>query len=245
MDTGRLTEKLKCFGLTGQEASVYLCLVRHGAQTGYEAARQTGISRSNAYSALAGLVDKGAAYAQEGAAVRYYAVCVDEFCSNKIRELEEIKAQLASSMPAHRQEAEGYLTITGDHRIRDKIKNMICSARARVYVSMTEAFVRLFEREMQQAAQDGKKVVLITDAPAVFACDAVYQTKDRGAQIGLIADSSYVLTGEFGRGEESVCLYCGQKNFVQVCKDSMRNEIQLIRLLKGESEDEKRTICNI
>lgn len=156
MDTGRLTEKLKCFGLTGQEASVYLCLVRHGAQTGYEAARQTGISRSNAYSALAGLVDKGAAYAQEGAAVRYYAVCVDEFCSNKIRELEEIKAQLASSMPAHRQEAEGYLTITGDHRIRDKIKNMICSARARVYVSMTEAFVRLFEREMQQAAQDGK-----------------------------------------------------------------------------------------
>ena len=53
-------------------------------------------------------------------------------------------------------------------------------------------------------------------------------------QIGVITDSAYVLTGEYGRGGISTCLYSGQPNFVQVFKDSMHNEIKLIQLLKGE-----------
>lgn len=85
MDANQLTEKLMEFGLTRQEATVYLALVVSGTQTGYEVAKQTGISRSNAYNALAGLVDKGAAYPEEGAATRYTAVEVSEFCENKIR----------------------------------------------------------------------------------------------------------------------------------------------------------------
>ena len=59
MDANYLIESLMCFGLTRQEATVYLCLSQNGGMTGYEAAKQTGISRSNAYGALAGLVEKG------------------------------------------------------------------------------------------------------------------------------------------------------------------------------------------
>ena len=61
-----------------------------------------------------------------------------------------------------------------------------------------------------------------------------YQSEDKGRQIGVITDSTNVLTGEIGNGGESTCLYSGQQNFVQVFKDSMRNEIQLIQLMKGE-----------
>ena len=57
MDTNQLIEKLMAFNLTRQEANIYLALHEAGAKTGYEIAKQTGISRSNAYNALAGLVD--------------------------------------------------------------------------------------------------------------------------------------------------------------------------------------------
>ena len=103
MDANQLTEKLMEFGLTRQEATVYLALVVSGTQTGYEVAKQTGISRSNAYNALAGLVDKGAAYPEEGAATRYTAVEVSEFCENKIRALTRVKEELTLYMPKEKR----------------------------------------------------------------------------------------------------------------------------------------------
>ena len=42
-----------------------MTLLAEGRLTGYEATKLTGISRSNTYTALAGLVEKGAAYVLE------------------------------------------------------------------------------------------------------------------------------------------------------------------------------------
>ena len=71
-------ERLMEFGLTRHEASLYILLTLEGSLNGYEAAKQSGISRSNAYNALAGLVDKGAAYIQEEDTVRYTPVAIEE-----------------------------------------------------------------------------------------------------------------------------------------------------------------------
>lgn len=234
MDNNQLIEKLMCFGMTRQEATVYLCLAQNGEMTGYEAAKQTGVSRSNAYNALAGLVDKGAAYTTEGTAIRYHIVDAEEFCTNKIRALEEYKEQIRQNMPKAKSEAEGYLTINGDRHIRDKVKNMIAQSKQRVYLSMAENCVRIFENEIKTAIAEGKKVVILTDGPVDIDGAIFYQAEKKGRQIGVITDSTNVLTGEIGKGEESACLYSGQQNFVQVFKDSLRNEIKLIQLLKGE-----------
>ena len=58
----------------------------------------------------------------------------------------------------------------------------------------------------------------------------VYVTSDKKNQVGIITDSRYVLSGELGKGRDSTCLYTGQANFVQVFKDSMKNEIRLLEL---------------
>ncbi|MGH7533088.1 MAG: TrmB family transcriptional regulator [Gemmatimonadales bacterium] len=49
------------FGFTPTESRMYAALVRHGPGTGYSLARSTSLARANAYSALEGLVAKGAA----------------------------------------------------------------------------------------------------------------------------------------------------------------------------------------
>jgi len=53
------------FGFTPTESRVYEVLLADGPGTGYAVARSAGLARANAYSALEGLVTKGAARAEE------------------------------------------------------------------------------------------------------------------------------------------------------------------------------------
>jgi HTH-type transcriptional regulator, sugar sensing transcriptional regulator len=59
------------FGFTPTESLIYEVLLTHGPGTGYALARAAGLARANAYSALEGLVAKGAARV-EGGRPRHY-----------------------------------------------------------------------------------------------------------------------------------------------------------------------------
>ncbi len=59
------------FGFTPTESLVYEVLLTHGPGTGYALARAAGLARANAYSALEGLVTKGAARADGGRPRRF------------------------------------------------------------------------------------------------------------------------------------------------------------------------------
>ncbi len=98
------------FGLSRQEATVYLRLLEAGKHTGYEIARDTGISRSNAYASLAAMV-KGAAYLVEEDAKRYIPVHCSGVCGNRIPEWKKNRNGSAESYA--RTEEEGYITIEG------------------------------------------------------------------------------------------------------------------------------------
>ena len=98
MEESWVIRYLTDFGLSRQEALVYEQLLAGGKQTGYEIARDTGISRSNAYTSLAGLVEKGAAYLVEETAKKYIPVCPEEFCGNRIRRMEEEKRKFDAQL---------------------------------------------------------------------------------------------------------------------------------------------------
>src|ERR687889_877129 len=64
---------LTSFGFTPTEGLVYEVLLKHGPGTGYAIARAAGLARANAYSALEGLVSKGAARVEGGRPRQYRA----------------------------------------------------------------------------------------------------------------------------------------------------------------------------
>ncbi len=241
MEESVIVGKLIEFGLTRQEAVIYLCLFQNGELTGYEVAKQTGISRSNVYSALAGLVEKGAAYVLEGNASKYIPVSVEEFCDNKIRSLNERKKYLVENIPQISKASEGYITIEGYKHICDKIHHMFQNAKQRIYLSASSKVVLQWEKELKELAERKIKVVLITDKQIEIEGSILYLSKhsdtdgeeagaSEGEQLRLIIDSAYVLTGEISGEDGDTCLYCGQKNFVNVFKEALRNEIRLIEL---------------
>lgn len=237
MQQSELIQKLMNFGLTRQEALIYQYLVISGESTGYEVAKEVGISRSNAYNSLATLVDKGAAYLQSGTTNKYMAVSVNEFCGNKIRNLENDRKDLEANLKI-KEETEGYVTIFGYQNIQDKIANMLESVEQRVYISISGEKLNLFKDTLSYLISEEKKVVVITDVlPKLEECSVYLSNSLMEDQIRLIVDSKYVLTGDFGESREDTCLYSGQKNFVNLFKDAMRNEIELIKLRSNEKNE--------
>lgn len=235
-----IIEKLTYFNLTRQEATLYVTLLAEKRLTGYEATKLTGISRSNTYTALAGLVEKGAAYVIEDKATRYTPVPLDEFCENRVRRLQKLKEELVQALPITSQAVDGYITIKGAIEIINKLKNTIAKAKARIYVSATDAAIEGLVPELTAAVARGLKVVIITGRPFALEGATIYYANKPNSQIRLIADSQEVLTGDLSDGSNSTCLYSSKQNLVDLFKDALKNEIKLIELLpqaeKGEKE---------
>jgi len=238
MDSSIIIEKLAAFGLTRQEANLYVCLLNNIEPSGYEVAKQTGISRSNVYTGLNGLTEKGAAYLLEGNTNRYVAVPIEEFCSNFIRAREEDRSYLDKHIQPSQETSEGYITILGYKNILNKIHNMLEGTEQRIYLSASREILKVLKNEIETVLRKDIKVVLITDLKPDITGATVYVAENREDQIRLITDSKYVLTGDLKMEAGDTCLYSGQGNFVNVFKEALRNEIKLIELTKGNKKDE-------
>ena len=191
MENGAFAAYLQHFGLSRQEALVYQNLLLYGKRTGYEIAKETGISRSNVYGALSVLAEKGAAYVLEESAKKYIPVKLEEFCGNWIRKLKEEEQWMRENLPDIKEAEEGYITIEGDANIRDKLHNLIRNAAERVYISGTGAHIQEFAEDLELLVEKKRKVVIITDEDGAFPGTSVYLTGDKGNQIGVIVDSKY------------------------------------------------------
>lgn len=231
-----LIQLLTQFNLTRQEATLYMALLSEGELNGYEAAKVTGISRSNAYSSLSLLVEKGAAFVLEGSTVKYCPVSIDEFCDNVISSLNQAKAKIIKLAPEKRKEVDGYITIKGETHILNKIRNMLAQSKERVYLSASDPILETLLPDIRSVMARGIKMVLITNKPFELEGATVYFMNRENHQLGLIVDSANVLTGDIEEGENSTCLYSQKKNLVDLFKESMKNEITLIEVMKGKQK---------
>jgi len=217
------------YGLTRQEAVIYIELMRHGAMTGYEVSKETGISKSNVYAALKGLTQKGAANLEEASASRYHPVDIKEFCDNGIRHLNKLKEELVSHRPEKIVRQEGYINIQSERHIRDKIYNMLGRCELRLYILAHDWLLEEYREELERLIKAGRKVVVLTDDDIKFDGATVYKTDVEEGQLRFIVDSAYVLTGQLRGGGEETCLYSEQTNLVEVMKEALRYKIVLIK----------------
>lgn len=228
-------DKLMLFGLTRQEASIYRMLCNEASPlTGYEIAKITGISRSNVYSSVAALTEKGAAYVMDGSPVRYSAVTPREFCSNYIAKLSEVSEEIQRELPLAASQTDGYITINGRRRIMETVRSMLHSVEERVYISADEEFIGEIRGELQSMISENIKVVIIT--PILQNCPegAIIYSADCGkGQLRIIADGASALTGEISPDDAPCsCLFSSKENLVSVLKESLKNQIELIKLRK-------------
>lgn len=233
-----LIEALSKIGFTRHESVLYVTLCQEGELTGYEAAKISGLPRSNVYLALAGLVEKGGAYISEGEVTRYTPIPAAELVANTRRQMGEILDYLETHIPDRKTSSEPYITITGKTQIVNKMKNIINQARERIYLSFAPRELELVIKELTEAIGKGLKVVIITTPPFKLDGAVIHYIQKQPGQIRLISDSTNVLTGEIGGEAEPSCLYSRNKNLIDLIKNSLTNEIKLIEIqsekLRGE-----------
>ncbi len=222
-----IIDSLIDFGLTRQEASIYSALLNHGDMTGYEVAKDTGLSRSNVYAALMALTEKGASYLVQGESTKFRPVEIKQFTQNRINELIKKSEWLEKHGPRKVISCDGYITIIGAKNIRNKIQEMLEKTELRLYLMASPEIVSNYEAELKRLVSEKKKVVLLTENYSLKGA-TVYDTKVEAGQLRFITDSSYVLTGELTDDEHNTCLYSGQKNLVEVMKEALKNKITLL-----------------
>jgi len=225
-----LLEALTRFGLTRQESQMYLALLAEGDQTGYEVAKQAGISRSNAYAGLASLVAQGAAYLLDGAVPRYSPVDPREFFQHRIRGLSETAQAILPSLPQRRAAPEGYLTVAGNQAVSDRMKTMIEGATLRLYFSLSAPMVQPLLPYLLDAASRGVRITALTDAVLDLPSAVVHKTVPSAGQVRLIVDSGEVLTGDWDAAGGASCLYSRRPALVDLFKQALGNEIRLLEL---------------
>ncbi len=216
-------------GFTRHEAVLYITLCSEGELTGYEAAKIANIPRSNAYLALAGLVEKGGAFRIDGDSSKYSAVPAKELVFNIRKQLEQVYRHIEENVPARTQTSEPYLTVTGKRNVINKICHIITHSTERIYISTSPKELEYVRKELEAARDRGLKVVVIT-SPGFQIDGVVIYRSEKPGQIRLIADTAHVLTGEISDTGESTCLYSKNRNLIQLIKDSLTNEIKLIQM---------------
>lgn len=215
-------------GLTRHESVLYVALCKEGELTGYEAAKVSGIPRSNAYLALAGLVEKGGAFKIDSDAVKYTAVPVNEFVTNIRAKQNEIFDFIEKNIPVRDNIKNSYITVNGETNILNKAKNMIAAASERIYISVSADVAAHVLNVLKAAVASGLKVVIITDSGFELDKAVIYHDSKQPGQIRLIVDTEYVLTGELS-GIDPTCLYSSNKNLIQLIKETLTAEIKLIQ----------------
>ncbi len=219
---------LMSFSLTRQEAVIYTELLSGDKMTGYEVAKRTGISRSNVYTALAGLVEKGAADEMKGDPTYYTALPVESFCDNKLHALKGLRDELIKSLVCEKTTADGYITVTGE-RIPERLRNIINAAAVRVYISAPGYVFDALSDELNDAVGRGLRIVAISAHTPNIVGAQNYASGKESAQIRLIADNTAALTGDYIPGDDACsCMYSGRGSLQSLIKDALKNELRSI-----------------
>lgn len=228
-----LLNSLKKIGFTQQEAIIYIYLCKNGELTGYEAAKLSGISRSNAYAALSSLVDKGYAYIIEGSSSKYIAVPKEELIHNAERDFKANIRIIHEQLEFNTAQQEPYVTITGESHILSKLKNVIEASQKRIYISCDNDVLALLKAELLTSMEKGLKVVLLAPEDIKGAKAHIFYPIEERDSFKLIADTSEVIAGTFKQ-----CLYSKNLTLLTLIRESFIHEITVIETKLNQSTNE-------
>lgn len=218
-----LLNALKKIGFTQQEAIIYIYLCKNGELTGYEAAKHSGISRSNAYAALSSLVDKGYAHVIEGTSSKYTAVPKEELIKNAERDFHKDIDIIKEELEFNIVNQEPYITITGENHILNKLKNIIDASEKRIYISCDADLLQLLKLELKNAIAKSLKVVILSPDNLKEETNYIHYPTQPSESFKLIADTKEVIAGNFKQ-----CLYSKNKTLLTLMKESFVHEIAVI-----------------
>lgn len=136
------------FGLTDNEAKIYVALSNHGPMNGYELAKKAAIARGNIYTCLNRLIEKEAIVAADGD--KFVAVPLEVFIDHFTARLKQSgKSALAlMEQSRQRQEEAQIMSISGTEAILNCCRTILASS------SSSALFMAAFPKEFETLSSE-------------------------------------------------------------------------------------------
>jgi HTH-type transcriptional regulator, sugar sensing transcriptional regulator len=169
------------FGFTPTESLVYEVLLRSGPGTGYAIARSAGLARANAYSALEGLVQKGAARVEEGRPKRYRpeppSTLIARIVDRQGQQLESLSSVLATiSVPP----SPTLIELGSARGVLQLLAHEIARAQSRVALVVPGDAYPILTPALRKAAAGGVTLELAAEEPTDLSFAAVTRSAHSG-----------------------------------------------------------------
>lgn len=157
-----MIEYLRRIGLSDLEARCYLTLHEESNLSGYEVAKRVSASRTNVYTALRSLVDKGGCRIIDGDPALYDAIPIDQFIALLKSEFEQTARVLSSQLNTHVQHAPKFYSWNGVDSVTRAIRRLIANATTSIVVDAWPQDLGSVEDALLEAEGRGVTVVVIT-----------------------------------------------------------------------------------
>ena len=159
----KMVDSLVTLGFTATEARVYLVLVRDGTATGYQVARNLGLSRSSVYSALDGLFSAGAVFLKDGEVSEYSPKDPKILIAERRKAYLESAAELETSLAdfGGRQPSTSFFNIPSMEGIQAKARELIDGADRSLYMN-TDFDLPPLEESLAAAGERGVRILLFS-----------------------------------------------------------------------------------
>lgn len=154
---------LEQFRFTKTEALVYVDLLKNGHLTGYQIAKNIGLSRSSVYNSLNALYRKGYIFLLPGENNLFRALESEILIPRLKREFEEAANSLDIALShIETEDPSGrYLNIEGIDNLMVKAKELLLEAKSEVFLN-TDFDLQQFEAELRELRIRKVRVVIFT-----------------------------------------------------------------------------------
>lgn len=243
-----MINKLLNMGFTTYEARAYIALLENGALNGYELSKQSGIPKSNAYSCLQTMLEKGFVYKVERESTHFVPRDFKEITRIIKIQLEDDIQFLSKNLPTSKTEMSNFLTVKGEGNILDKLKLMISEAKDKIIIDLWNQDLDILIEALKVAAEKGIRIYAIimgtkdyrlNDITLGF--DYIYNHPITNSptilrDINMVCDNSEAISAQVGT---SYCtgVYSQNRNFVNIVREGLAHDILLNEALKGCSDE--------
>lgn len=229
---------LKNLGFTDLEAKCLHVLAESGTQTGYEIAKQLGVSRSNVYSALQKLAEKGAVLTSHGEPTHYQSVPIEEIGERVEAELQASIRYVKEHMPkqgAHRSE---YFSLEGDAKVLDRIRTELRKAKEEVLCDLWAQEAQLLKEDLRKVPAQGVRLLVSTIGDASLPSgvqqfshkrDAMWNERN-GRKFTLLIDRKLAIVGTRGGDEPTLAMLTEHPAMVELLMNSFMRDVVLHEL---------------
>ncbi|NEW07002.1 TrmB family transcriptional regulator [Paenibacillus sp. SYP-B3998] len=242
-------QHLKHLGFTELEAKCLHVLAECGTQTGYEIAKRLGVSRSNVYSALQKLAEKGVVLTSHGEPTHYQSLPIEEIGDKIESDLQASIRYVKSHMPKQDTERTEYFSVEGDAKVIERIRNELKKAREEALGDLWSEEAELLKAELRHAQEQGIRILVSTVGEAVLP-DGIHQfphgreeawQERNGRKFTLLVDRKLAIIGTRGGGEPTKAMLTEHPAMVELLLNNFFHDIVLHELHRdmGAKLDEK------